>query len=66
MLEGLFRIIERKVKQEGNVNQFYESAFQELINEGQDLFVVDTTRYFCMEIDTPDDLRIAGELMQQG
>ena len=66
MLEGLFRIIERKVKREGNVNQFYEAAFQELINEGQDLFVVDTTRYFCMEIDTPDDLRIAGELMQQG
>jgi choline kinase len=66
MLEGLFRIIDRKVKREGNVNQFYEAAFQELINEGQDLFVVDTTRYFCMEIDTPDDLRIAGELMQQG
>lgn len=66
MLEGLFRIIERKVKREGNVNQFYEAAFQELIDEGHDLFVVDTTRYFCMEIDTPDDLRIAGELMQQG
>jgi choline kinase len=66
MLAGLFRVIERKVKLEGNVNQFYEAAFQELVNEGYDFFIVDTTDYFCMEIDTPDDIRIAAEQMQQG
>jgi choline kinase len=61
----LFDVIERKVTIEGKVNQFYEAAFQELIDEGHDLFVVDATDYFCMEIDTPDDLRLAGELLQR-
>lgn len=59
----LFHVIDRKVNTEGKVNQFYEAAFQELIDKGHDLFIVDATRYFCMEIDTPDDLRLAGEYL---
>lgn len=61
MTSELFSVIERKVGAEGRVDQFYEAAFQELIDAGHDLFIVDTTDYFCMEIDTPDDLRLAGE-----
>jgi choline kinase len=65
MKTALFDVIDRKVRIDGKSNQFYEAAFQELIDEGYDLFAVDTTRYFCMEIDTPDDLRIAGELLKK-
>jgi len=63
MRDALFRTLEQKVIREGEVNRFYEIAFQELINEGFELFFVDITRFFCMEIDTPEDLRIAREMM---
>ncbi len=58
-VSDLFRIIERKVIGEKKVNQFYEAAFQEL----SDLYAVDTTEFFCMEIDTPEDLVAAGDLV---
>jgi choline kinase len=46
---------------ENKVNQFYEAAFQELSDNN--LFIVDTTEYFCMEIDTEEDLITAGKLI---
>jgi len=62
LLMELFIVIDRKVNVEKNVNQFYEAAFQELINNNHDIYAVDITEYFCTEIDTAEDLRIAGEL----
>jgi choline kinase len=62
LLRDLFSVIDRKVNIEKNVNQFYEAAFQELINNNHDIYAVDITEYFCTEIDTIEDLRIAGEL----
>ena len=62
LLRELFRVIDRKVNIEKNVNQFYEAAFQELINNNHDIYAVDITEYFCTEIDTIEDLKIAGEL----
>jgi choline kinase len=62
MLVELFRVIGRKVNVEKNVNQFYEAAFQELIDNNHDIYAVDTTEYFCTEIDTEEDLKNAGEL----
>jgi len=56
-LVELYFILDRKVVTEKKVNQFYEAAFQELSDNN--LFIVDTTEYFCMEIDTEEDLRIA-------
>jgi choline kinase len=56
-LKELFLILDRKVVTEKKVNHFYEAAFQELSDN--DLFVVDTTEYFCMEIDTEEDLKTA-------
>jgi len=56
-LTELYFILDRKVVTEKEVNQFYEAAFQELSDNN--LFIVDTTEYFCMEIDTEEDLRIA-------
>jgi choline kinase len=56
-LVELYFILDRKVVTEKKVNQFYEAAFQELSDNN--LFIVDTTEYFCMEIDTEEDLKIA-------
>jgi choline kinase len=56
-LTELYFILDRKVVTEKEVNQFYEAAFQELSDNK--LFIVDTTEYFCMEIDTEEDLKIA-------
>ena len=53
----IYFILDRKVVTEKEVNQFYEAAFQELSDNN--LFIVDTTEYFCMEIDTEEDLKIA-------
>ncbi len=61
-LGELFRVVDRKVNIEKNVNQFYEVAFQEMINNNHDIYAVDITEYFCMEIDTAEDLLIAGKL----
>jgi len=66
LLPELFRVIDRKVNTERKVNIFYEVAFQELINENHDIFIVDVTDFFCMEIDTADDLKVAGELYGEG
>jgi choline kinase len=44
---------------EKKVNLFYEAAFQEL----SDLYIVDTTDFFCMEIDTAEDLATAEGLV---
>jgi choline kinase len=60
-LKELYNILDRKVVTENKVNQFYEAAFQELSDNN--LFIVDTTEYFCMEIDTEEDLITAGELV---
>jgi choline kinase len=56
-LTELYSILYRKVVTEKKVNQFYEAAFQELSDNN--LFIVDTTEYFCMEIDTEEDLKTA-------
>jgi choline kinase len=62
VIPALFKVIDHKVNIEKNVNQFYEAAFQELINSSHEIYVVDITEYFCMEIDTAEDLKLAGEL----
>jgi choline kinase len=59
----LFRLLEKIVVTDKKVNVFYEVAFQELANIGYDLFAVDTSEYFCMEIDTAEDLKTAELLM---
>ncbi len=62
LLIELFRVIDRKVNIEKNANQFYEAAFQELINNKHEIYIVDVTEYFCMEIDTAEDLEAAVEI----
>jgi choline kinase len=62
-LAELFRILDRMVVTEKKVNQFYETAFQELADNDYDLHIVDATQYFCMEIDTGEDLKTAEALL---
>jgi choline kinase len=59
--EELFRILDRRIMVEKKVNVFYETAFEELSENS--LYVVDTTSYFCMEVDTADDLEAARHLI---
>jgi choline kinase len=63
-LYKLFEVIDRKVIEQKMVNIFYEVAFEEMIKEGEDIYVVDTTDYICMEIDTAADLKIAAEVLK--
>jgi len=55
----LYSILDRKILIEKKVDQFYETAFQELVNNGYELHIIDSTDYFCMEIDTESDLKMA-------
>ena len=62
-LKELFTIMERKIVIEKRVNQFYEAAFQELADNGANIYSVDTTDYICMEIDTAADLEAARTIL---
>ena len=61
--EALFRELDQMILQEGLIDIFYERAFERLIPQGHTFRVVDTTNYFSYELDTPDDVQRAQELM---
>jgi choline kinase len=61
-VDKLFSKLDFKMQIENNVNQFYEAAFEELIQEGENIYPVDVTDYKCMEIDTAFDLELATKL----
>jgi choline kinase len=62
-LAVLYEILDRKIVNNKSVNEFYEAAFQDLVNSGSDLYIVDSTEYSCMEIDTESDLKAAELLL---
>jgi len=59
LLHKLFAVLNRKILNEKNVNQFYESAFQEVIDSGSEIYAVDVSQYRCIEIDTFEDIEVA-------
>lgn len=59
LLESLYTVIDRKILRDGAVNQFYEAAFQELVDQGGEIYAVDVGMYRAIEIDTVEDIRIA-------
>ena len=61
--EALFRELDQMILQEGFIDIFYERAFERLIPQGHTFRVIDTTDYFSYELDTPEDLQRAQELM---
>lgn len=57
-LNEMFKILDRKILSENNVNEFYETTFQEIINMNDDklnMYGVDISEFECMEVDTIED-----------
>lgn len=61
----LFTILDRKILDKGEVNIFYESAFQDVMDNGAKIYPVDVEDYKCMEIDTVEDFKNADSLVKQ-
>ena len=62
----MFDVLEDKIVSRKQHNQFYEAAFQELIDKGERIYAVDVGNLPCVEIDTPDDLAAARKLFDSG
>ena len=58
----LFEVLERRIKNGKGRTEFYEAAFQELIDGGTKLWAVDIGSMPAVEIDTPEDLARAVQL----
>ena len=58
----LFAALEQRVRDGIGRSEFYEAAFQELIDEGVILKAVDVSAFPTIEIDTPEDLELAERL----
>jgi len=61
-MDELFKVLDRKIINERNVNEFYEKSFEEVIqskknanNERNSIYAIDVSQYKCMEIDTVED-----------
>jgi choline kinase len=58
----LFATLERRVREGSGRTEFYEAAFQEMIDRGVVLQAVDVSSFPAIEIDTPEDLSQAERL----
>ena len=58
-LLALHEELEHMILHEKLDNVFYELAFERLIARGQYFYPVDTSAYFSMELDTPEDFHDA-------
>ena len=61
--EQLFQTVEQRVRNGAGRTEFYEAAFQEMIDNGVQLRAVDASDYPALEIDTLDDLEIAEKVI---
>jgi choline kinase len=62
-LKNLFEILDDKILNRGEVNQWYEAAFEESIDAGSKIYAVDVNGLKCMELDTIDDIESARKNM---
>ena len=60
---ALFRELQQMIEVEGLIDIFYELAFERLIPQGHTFRVVDTTRFFSIELDTVEDFENAKTLI---
>ena len=63
--KALFQELEKMIEGEGLIDIFYERAFERLIPQGHTFTVVDTTRYFSIELDTVEDFENAKKLIPE-
>ena len=55
-VKALAGILNRRMKVENRINEYYEASFVELIRIGHEILPVDLAGLRCMEIDTLEDL----------
>ena len=60
--ERLFSVLERRVRSGIGRSEFYEAAFQEMIDTGVKLKAVDVSTFPVIEIDTPEDFERANRM----
>lgn len=60
---ALFKELEQMIEYEGLIDVFYERAFERLIPQGHTFRIVDTTQFFSIELDTPEDFENAKQLI---
>ena len=60
---ALFCELEQMIEGEGLIDIFYERAFERLIPLGHTFRIVDTTRFFSIELDTVEDFENAQKLI---
>ena len=58
-IKHLFIELDKMMTIHKQVDVFYEQAFENIIKQGVELFAVDTTELFSMEVDTPEDYKNA-------
>jgi len=61
----LFAALEERVRAQGLINEYYEAAFQQVIDEGATLYGVDIGSMYATEIDTIEDLMAANARLAQ-
>ncbi len=61
----LFAALHHRVRDSGLVNEYYEAAFQQIIDGGVTLYGVDIGSMYATEIDTVEDLTAANERLAQ-
>ena len=55
----LFDVLRKRIRDGAGATEFYEHSFQEMIDTGCEIGIVDTLTFRCIEIDTPEDLNEA-------
>src|SRR5689334_18153536 len=61
----LFAALQRRVGEQGLINEYYEASFQQILDEGTTLYGVDIGSMYACEIDTIEDLREANAHLAQ-
>lgn len=61
----LFGALHQRVRERGLVNEYYEAAFQQIIDDGSTLYGVDIGSMYATEIDTIEDLMAANARLAQ-
>jgi len=59
LLLKLFEVLDRKMLIDKQVNQWYESAFEEIMDKGCEIYPIDVGTLKCAELDTIEDFRWA-------
>ncbi len=61
-LTRLFNVLERQMQSDEGRNEFYEAAFQKMIDDGVKLKAIDISAFPTIEIDTLKDFQLAEQM----